>query len=325
VLEGGTYPLLPPLPQLGATDADTPSILLSFVLSTPAAHGLVTVYPDGTFTYVHDGTENFSDSFIFTVSDEGFLSSSATVTINVTPVNDPPVVDDEYFSVDEGGTLLEQLVGLDPDDVDLDFEWVTLPSNGSLVVDPDGSITYVHFGEENIFDSFTYRAFDGEAYSNVATVYITVNPVNDPPVANDDGFTVLEGGVHNGQLTGTDPDTLEAEWTYALVTTVVNGTLVLDPDGSYIYTHNGSETTTDSFTFTITDGALLSNTATITIDVTPVNDPPVATGLAFTLLQGTLRLGTLSASDPDDTLLTYALVTGPVYGTVIINANGTFS
>src|SRR5439155_26737594 len=120
-----------------------------------------------------------------------------------------------------------------------------------------------------------------------ATVHITVKPVNDPPSANDDNATVLEGGSVTVAVLGndTDPDLPGDTLTVSSVTQGSNGTVVNNAGVSVTYTHNGSETTSDTFTYTISDGHGGTASATVHITVTPVNDPPVANPDNATVLE----------------------------------------
>ena len=129
--------------------------------------------------------------------------------------------------------------------------------NGSLKLATDGSFTYVHDDGETS-DSFTYSAHDGEVDSGVAIVTITVNPVNDAPDATADTYTVAEGGTLTGLsatgLLGNDTDAENDELTATLLAEPSNGILTLNPDGSFTYVHDGSETTRDSFRYRADDG-----------------------------------------------------------------------
>ena len=143
----------------------------------------------------------------------------------------------------------------------------------------DGSYDYTPAANFNGTDTFTYQANDGTDNSNVATVTITVSPVNDAPVAVDDSastnedttLTVAAPGVL-GNDTDVDADPLTA----ALVTDVAHGTLALAADGSYTYTPAANFNGTDSFTYKVNDGSVDSTVATVTITVNAVNDAPVA-------------------------------------------------
>jgi hypothetical protein len=146
-------------------------------------------------------------------------------------------------------------------------------------------VTYTHDGSETTSDSFTYTVNDDQAAtSNTATVNITVTPVNDPPVANDDFDNVAEGGSVSIAVVANDTDadgSVDAT-TVTIVTDVTNGSTVVNPTtGVVTYTHDGSATTSDSFTYTVDDDqAATSNLATVTITVTAIG-PSQAIGLWF--------------------------------------------
>src|SRR5262249_18668693 len=183
-------------------------------------------------------------------------------------------------------------------------------------------------------DSFTYKANDGTADSNLATVSITVNSVNDVPVAGNDSYTVLEDNtltvpVASGVLandTDADGDPLAA----VLVSGVSHGSLTLNNDGSFAYTPAANFSGSDSFTYKAGDGQATSAAATVTINVTAVNDPPVAVDDSFSTPEDVpltiAAPGVLTNdTDVDNSTLTTALGTGPQHGTLTLNANGSFT
>ena len=125
----------------GDTDADLPGDTLT-VNTTPVvdvSHGTLTLNANGTFSYVHDGTENFTDSFTYEVSDGAGGTDTATVTITITPADDnDPVADNESFTVVEGGTAteadLDAGTSLLDGDTDADLPGDTLTVNTTPVV-----------------------------------------------------------------------------------------------------------------------------------------------------------------------------------------------
>jgi len=335
VAEGGT--LNGPSVLANDTDADSPS-LTAVLVSGPAHASSFVLNANGTFTYVHDGSETTSDSFTYQASDGSALSNVATVSITITPVNDAPVANnDGPYTVAEGGTLNGTSVltnDTDADSLSLTAVLVSGPAHASsFVLNADGTFTYVHDGSETpLTDSFTYQASDGSALSNVATVTITITPVNDAPVAVNDAYAVDEGDTLNGaSVLGNDTDAENNSLTAVLVSGPAHASsFVLNADGTFTYTHDGSETTTDSFTYRANDGSALSNVATVTITINPVNDAPVANNDGpYTVAEG----GTLNGSsvltndtDVDSPSLTAVLVSGPAHASsFVLNANGTFT
>ena len=162
-------------------------------------------------TYVN-GSDNPSTAprtVTWIVNDGTDPSAPATSTVTVAAVNDNPVADDDAYGVNEGATLTVPAPGVLDGDTDaegssLTAQLVTGPAHASsFTLNPDGSFSYTHDGSETpLTDTFTYRANDGALDSNVATVTITITPVNDAPVAR----TTTRYGVNEGAtLTSSRP------------------------------------------------------------------------------------------------------------------------
>lgn len=162
-----------------ATDAQGDSLSYMIVGPTPAG---IAFNSDGTFTYVPASNFSGTISFQFKANDGEFDSNVATITIIVTPVNDAPVADDGTNTTPEDTPVNGLVTGSDIDGDSLTFALDTATSNGSIVVNSDGTYTYTPNANFNGVDSFTFVANDGTANSNIATVTITVTPVNDAPV-----------------------------------------------------------------------------------------------------------------------------------------------
>ena len=146
-----------------------------------AAHGTLTVAADGSFTDLPDEDWFGTDTFTYQAYDGDLYSEVVTVTITVLDVvdNTPPVAVADEYTMDEDTTLVVEAPGVldndtDPEDDVLEAELVTGVSTGTLIFNPDGSFRYTpnrnFFGEV----TFTYRAYDGEFYSEPVTVTITV-------------------------------------------------------------------------------------------------------------------------------------------------------
>jgi VCBS repeat-containing protein len=151
-------------------------------------------------------------------------------------------------------------------------------SNGTLTLNSDGSFTYTHDGSETSTDSFTYRPVQGATNGSTTTVSITINPVDDAPTAAGEGpYDVDNGALLSVAAPGvlandSDPESLAL--TAVLVGDVSNGSLSLNTDGSFTYTHNGSATQSDSFTYRAKDpGGNLSALATVSINIVDTSQP----------------------------------------------------
>jgi VCBS repeat-containing protein len=342
VAEGGTINMAAPGVLANDTDPDGPSALTAILVTGPAHASSFTLNANGSYVYVHDGSETTSDSFTYKASDSVATSNTATVSITITPVNDAPVANNDTYTVAEGGTLNQSAPGVLGNDTDADSPTLTAvlvsgPSHAaSFTLNANGSFSYVHDGSETTSDSFTYRANDGSLNSNVATVSITVTPVNDAPVAVNDGpYNVPEGGTLNIASPGVlanDTDVDSPTLTAVLVSGPAHASsFALNANGSFTYVHDGSETLTDSFTYRANDGSLNSNVATVSITITPVNDAPVANNDAYSVAEG----GTINQAapgvlandtDPDSPVLTAVLVSGPAHASSFtLNPNGSFT
>src|SRR5207244_825461 len=124
-------------------------------------------------------------------------SAAQTFTIAVTAVNDAPVAGNDSFTTAEDTPLTISAPGVLTNRSEerrdgLTALLVTGPTNGALTFSATGGFTYTPTANFNGTDTFTYRASDGTADSNLATVTITVMAVNDAPVAGNDTFTTAE-------------------------------------------------------------------------------------------------------------------------------------
>ncbi len=245
------------------------------------------------------------------------------------PVNDAPVATADSVSGNEDTTILGNVLGNDSD-IDsgsLTAAVVSAPTFGSLTLNADGSFSYTPNADWSGTDSFTYTASDGSLNSNLATVTLTVNPVNDAPVATADTAAGNEDTTISGNVLGNDSDIDSGSLTAAVVSAPTFGSLTLNADGSFSYTPNADWSGTDSFTYTASDGSLNSNLATVTLTVNPVNDAPVATADSVSGNEDTTILGNVlgNDSDIDSGSLTAAVVSAPTFGSLTLNADGSFS
>ena len=158
------------------------------------------------------------------------------------------------------------------------------PTNEFLTLNSNGTFSYSHDGSETTNDSFDYTFSDG-SLNGTNAVSISINPINDPPVAGDDSATVDEGGLVTIDLTGndTDVDGTVRFATIVIVSGPANGSLVVNGNGNgngtgngtVTYTHDGSETTSDSFSYMVNDNdGATSNEADVNVTVIPLDDPP---------------------------------------------------
>ncbi len=296
------------------------------------SNGTLTLNADGSFTYTPNENFNGDDTFTYQLKDEDNETSNALVTITVGAANDgPTAVDDAYNATEDTPLTVVAADGVLDNDSDLDGDSIsvqsnTQPANGSVTVNADGSLTYTPDENFNGTDTFTYTITDGNL-TDTATVTITVGAANDGPTAVDDSETTDEDTPVNVDViandTHPDGDTIQT----TNVTDPVNGSAIIESDGTITYTPDENYSGTDTFEYTITDENGDTHTAIVTITITPVEDPPVAEDdeeETFGSTPVTIEILD-NDNDPENDPLEITIDVYPTHGTVVINPDGTIT
>ncbi len=262
-----------------ANDRDPDGQQLLARLASGAAHGVVSLAPDGSFRYQPEADYSGPDGFTYWL-DDGQAAIEVAVQLTVRPVNDPPVPAADSYETDEDTPLsLSVAEGVLANDTDADGDALTPsvvlgPSHGQLSWPGDGSFVYRPDPDFFGTDSFTYRVGDGQVESEPVPVAITVHPVNDPPAPGDDQYvvdenTVLEVPAARGLLAN-DRDAEGDLLSVSIEAGPAHGVLELEPDGSFRYTPLAGFAGTDRFTYRASDGPSSSPAATVSIQVARV-------------------------------------------------------
>jgi len=307
-----------------ATDVDsTPAY--SF---TNAPTGATINSSTGVFSFTPT-EEQGPGTYTVTISaTDGISTDSEIITITVVEVNTKPVANDISTSTNEDTNKEIALTASDSDlpQNNLTYSKVAGPAHGSVTV-TGNKATYTPIANYNGLDSFTYKANDGIADSEAATVTITVTAINDSPVAVNDSYTTGEDTVYTIEYSSllsndTDIDTNHNNLTVSAVSGPVYGTVVNSPsENKVIFTPNANYFGTASFDYTITDGSLTS-TATVTILYSSVNDTPIANDGSISTLEDTAIEITLLGNDIEGDSLTYSIVSGVSHGTLgVVSGN----
>ncbi|WP_425100193.1 Ig-like domain-containing protein [Tropicibacter sp. S64] len=281
--------------------------------------------PAGQFEYLAAGTSAV-ELISVQIADANGNTSMVELAVTVTGVNDAPVAEDDAATTDEDVATLIDVLGNDSD-VDLgDIIGVTAASaaNGTVVVQADGQLLYTPDPNFNGTDTITYEITDLGGLTSTATVTVTVNPVPDAPVAEDDSATTDEDTAVTFAVLGNDYDVDIGDTISVTDASAANGTVVIELDGQLTYTPNLNFNGTDTITYEITDSTGLTDTATVTVTVNPVNDPPVAQSDTATVNEDTPTLIDVLGNDSDvdigDTLTVTSATA--LNGTVAVQANG---
>ncbi|TXF89115.1 tandem-95 repeat protein [Neolewinella aurantiaca] len=273
------------------SDGDGPGV--SVTLVDDVDNGSLTLYPDGTFSYTPDDDYSGPDSFSYSYCDGGTpdLCDTAVVMITVEEINDAPLAVNDTLSTDEDTELTGDVVANDSDGdgPGVSVSLIDDVDNGSLTLDPDGTFSYTPDDDYSGPDSFSYSYCDGGTPNlcDTAIVMITVEEVNDAPFAVNDTLSTDEETELTGNVVANDSDSDGPGVTVALIDDVDNGSLTLDPDGTFSYTPDIGYDGPDSFSYSYCDGGTpdLCDTAVVMITVENV---PAATLSLKVMLQGAL-------------------------------------
>ena len=270
-----------------------------------------------------------ADSFQYEVCDGAGLCVTAAVTVEILAINDPPIAADDIAITDEDTPVGVDVLANDSDvdSTSLLATVVDQPVNGLAAPAATGA-TLVYTPNPGFcgLDSFTYQASDGVFASNIATVSLGVACVNHPPVAADDAATTSEDTAVGIDVVANDSD-VDGDLVLGSVAPAVasgSGQAVAVGDGTIRYTPPADRSGQFLFTYDICDSRALCDTATVTVDVIPVNDAPVATDDAVNTDEDVVVTVDVLANDTDvdDTVLSLSIVDAPVDGLATVVAGG---
>jgi VCBS repeat-containing protein len=330
-----------------ANDSGGNEAAYTAVLNSTVTNGALLLDANGGFFYLPNLGFTGNDTFTYVVNDGTTTSAPATVTITVatTPGNVAPVaVDDSYAGAEDAALDVPAATGVLANDTDTEPGPLTAVllesvSTGNLAFRANGSFTYTPTPGFVGSVEFRYRARDGAgAMSAPALVTLQINQTNDAPVAAADSYSTAEDqtlnvGANLGVL-GNDTDPENDALTAVLIDAATSGTLTLQPNGSFDFVPAAGFSGTVTFTYQADDGAVRSNTATVTITVNAVNDAPTANADTYTTAEDTalavnVANGVLANdTDPDaGTTLTAALVASVATsaGTLTLRDDGSFN
>jgi hypothetical protein len=265
--------------DLSAYDGGTVYIAFKYIGDWATHWWIDDILVDGavspSYTYYPNADFNGSDSFTFTANDGETTSNTATVNIIVYAVGDSLTASDISITTDEDTDYTGTFPVSGSDGLDLTFAITADPVNGSITLSDASAGSYTYSPSENFngSDSLSYSVTDGSTTA-IGTVIITVNSVNDAPVALDASITTDQDTDYSGTLSGSDVD--GDELTFAIITNPANGTATLATNsstGTFSYIPTSNYIGSDSFIYTVSDSALI-DTATISIVVRQANTEP---------------------------------------------------
>ncbi len=313
------------------------------IVSAPSGPGSAsaTVNPDGTVNFTAAAIGSYT--FGYTVSDSlGSVSNAATVTVTVNPSNNAPQAAADNVTTSED-TALDIDVLLNDSDPDNNIDLLstliaTPPANGTAttkLVGPKRVVTYTPALNFNGQDSFTYQVSDALGASSVATVTVTVTPVNDPPIAVAETASATSGQPRIISVLANDSDidgTINAA-SITITTPASNGTAVANANGTVTYASAAGFTGTASFSYTVRDNlGAASAPAAVTVSVVPGNETITVTRARYEAAKSLWTIDgttTVFGTGVNNVMTVYrgSTIPGafPILGTAPVTTTGTWT
>jgi len=303
-----------------ATDADGDP--LRYRVRKRPKLGDVVVNEDGTFSYTPAKNATGTDSFTFEAKDKHGAKSRADVTVTITPVNDGPTLTVAAITTAEDKAGSSTAAGVDIDGDALRYRLGAPPAAGTATVDEkSGAVVYTPNANVHGSDAFEVEVSDG-TLTATARVAVTVNAVNDAPVATASESRVDEDGSVNGTINASDVDSATDgdRLQYLMWQAPKLGTVrVTERSGAFTYTPNKNVHGVDRFSVEVRDAVGEKSRAEVTVTITPVNDAPTLTVAAITTAEDTAGSSKAVGADIDGDALTYRLGKGPASGKATVD------
>lgn len=266
--------------------------------------------------YIPNAEFEGEDRLLWKVNDGKNDSNVAVLTLlvgNVTASAAPTAID-RTVVVTEDTPISITVTCSDPENDPLLYQLISKPTHGDYEWQPPNTVVYTPTANYTGTDSFTFRSHDGQNFSNVSMITLTVSAVNDAPVALAQAISTTRNTNVSIPLVATDveSDTIA----YSIAISPTHGTLAGDM-ANLLYTPDANFVGQDSVQFMATDALGAFSLATISITVNPSNTAPLAQAQELTTTADNALAINLGASDVDGDVLTYTLLSTPTHGTLV--------
>jgi hypothetical protein len=293
---------------------DTFGSATTYSVNTGVTHGTLVLNTDGSFTYDPDADYNGGDGFTYDVIDINGFTETQLVTLMIDPIDDAA---DDSETTDEDTQLVGDVSVNDTFSAAAAYSLNTGTSNGTVIVNADGTFTYTPHADYNGGDSFTYDVLDINGFTETQLVTLTIGPVDD---ATDDSGATDEDTLLAGNVSTND--SFGAATTYSVNTTTTNGALVFNADGTFTYAPDADYNGADSFTYDVVDVNGATETQTVTLTINPFDD---AVDDIDGTDEDTLLAGDVSTNDTFGAAATYSVNTTTTNGALVFNVDGTYT
>ncbi|MCK5522643.1 MAG: tandem-95 repeat protein [Thiomargarita sp.] len=295
-------------------DVDGDSLSIVSVEGNDLTHGTVSLNESGEVMYQPESDFNGLAEFVYTIEDSQGKQSTASVKVDVKPINDSPIAKEDNFNTNEDIPLVFHPEILLENDFDVDGDSLSIVSvegndltHGTVSLNESGEVMYQPESDFNGLAEFVYTIEDSQGEQSTASVKVDVKPVNDPPIAKEDNFSTNE----DIPLTQLSEKLLENDFdvdgdSLSIVSVegndLTHGTVSLNESGEVMYQPESDFNGLAEFVYTIEDSQGEQSTASVKVNVNPVNDPPIAVDDTFVLETETsliISADSLSKNDRD--------------------------
>ena len=315
-----------------ANDTDADNDPLTILAAQTTAGNVTIIQNRSMLKFIPTGQFEGTALVEYTVSD-GKASTVGQLSVLVTNSNEPPVANDDSYTLQEDQPLIVATInGLLANDIDPEGEAMTVTvtpvtdvNNGTLVLNGDGSFRYIPNSQFSGTDSFVYQVLDSFGAPDSATVTLTVNAVNDAPIAVDDNVVSAEDTLINLNVLANDSDP-ENDPLTVVVAVADNGSVTIEADNTLNYTPDANFFGNDEIRYQISDGNQGFASAVVNLTIENINDAPTVVDDLISTAQGTPVIIDVLANDSDvdgDTLEVITATAGN--GGITFNADRTLT
>jgi hypothetical protein len=319
--------------NISNADINLESNSLSFSGIQDAVNGTAVINADGNIEFTPAADFNGIAIIEYTVTD-GTKTLTGLAQVNVAPVNDAPVANNDTATTEEDTPIIILATELLANDGDVDRDTLSITSvgnavNGTAIINANGNIKFTPGANFNGIASFDYTVSDG-INRDTASIEIIVNPVNDAPLASNDTVTAIDEDksiiILAADLLGNDSD-IEGDKLSIINVNSNSGTVILNAEGNIEFIPAANFNGTATFNYTVSDGAK-SSTASVKLVINPINDILIANSDTVTTDEDTpiiILASELFKNDVNDDIeksLVISQISNLTNGTAVINRDG---
>ena len=311
--------------SIASNDIEAEGETIQYALTGTASNGTITLSANGLLSYVPTGNFFGTETVTYTACDPNNNCSTGILTLEVLAVNDAPVAQNAAYSTDEdtsaNGSLLFYVQ-------DVENDVLTYTSNSSsLQIDSNGEFTFnppSNFFGEIIID---FTVCDASQSCSTADITFNVNSINDAPIAVDDFLTILEDESASLPLSSNDSEVENESLTYVLTSESSLGEVVLSNSGELTFTPTAHSSGSETLLVSICDAQGACSTSTVFIEVTPVNDAPIADNIVLQTQEEIAISGTVVGSiiEVENEAITFTALGTSSLGNFSLQADGSYS